>query len=120
MKCSEGVRRSDSSLARVKSISKVSVTFGKHKSVDRNSIQLIANILNFDIRRENRLAGEERQSNITESLTFFFCHAGHLLAIAENPKLHIQHTFQPGEIEIISNQVTLHSRGEIHDGDVCI
>lgn len=41
-------------------------------------------------------------------------------ALAEDPKFHIQHIFQPGEIEIISNQVILHSRGEIFDGEVCV
>ncbi len=39
-------------------------------------------------------------------------------ALAEDPKFHLQHTFQPGEIEIISNQVVLHSRGDVYDGEV--
>lgn len=40
-------------------------------------------------------------------------------AIAEDPKFHISKILRPGEIEIISNQFILHSRGDVFDGEVC-
>lgn len=39
-------------------------------------------------------------------------------AICEDPKFHISKIFVPGDIEIISNQVILHSRGDLENGIV--
>ena len=39
-------------------------------------------------------------------------------AIAEDPKFHLTQTFVPGDIEIISNQIILHSRGDVENGTV--
>lgn len=38
-------------------------------------------------------------------------------ALAEDPKFHLSKILQPGDIEIISNQIIYHARGDVHEGE---